>query len=64
MSLDFDIAAEISRTEAFSSSAPAATDSIMPRTFSLRIRASTCAVVSEAYFTTLNGLPLRSRIGL
>jgi len=36
----------------------------MPRTFSLRIRASTCAVVSEAYFTTLNGLPLRSRIGL
>ena len=64
MSLDFDIAAEISRTEAFSSSAPAATNSIMPRTFSLRIRANTCAVVSEAYFTTLKGLPLRSWIGL
>ena len=36
----------------------------MPFDISLRIRASTCAVVSEAYFTTLQGLPLRSRIGL
>jgi hypothetical protein len=43
--------------------APAATDSIMPRTFSPGIRVSTWAVVSAAYFTTLYGLPLRSRIG-
>ena len=59
------MASEISRTEAFSSSAPAATDSIMPRTRLIAfMRTSTCAVVSVAYFTTLNGLPLRSRIGL
>src|SRR5262249_22257371 len=64
VSRDFVIASEISRTEALSCSAPAATDSIMPRTASLFIRAITCAVTSEAYFTTLKGLPLRSRIGL
>jgi hypothetical protein len=58
------MASEISRTDAFSSSAPEATDSIMPRTRSLPRRTSTCAVVSVAYLTTLNGLPLRSRIGL
>src|SRR5438552_7322415 len=64
VSLDFIIAAEISRTEVFSSSAPAATDSIMLRTRSLPIRTRTCLVTSLAYLTTLNGLPLRSRIGL
>ena len=64
VSRDLVMASEISRTEAFSSSAPAATVSIMPRTRSLPMRTSTCAVVSVAYFTTLNGLPLRSRIGL
>jgi hypothetical protein len=64
VSFDFTIASAISRTEALSSSAPAATDSIMPQTCWFFMRAMACAVTSLAYFTTLKGLPFRSRIGL
>ena len=55
---------EISRIEALISSLPAATVSIRPRAFSAFLRPIACAVMSVAYFTTLKGLPLRSRIGL
>ena len=64
VSFDLLIASEISRTEAFNSSAPAATCPIMLLTFSPCSRAITWAVVSAAYLTTLYGLPLISRIGL
>src|SRR5690349_19552039 len=62
--LDLVMVSEISRIEALISSLPAATDSIRPRAFSAFLRWIAWAVMSLAYFTTLYGLPLRSKIGL
>ena len=64
VSRDLAMVSEISRIEALISSLPAATDSIRPARVLGLLAAIACAVMSVAYFTTLKGLPLRSRIGL
>ena len=63
-SRDLTIVCEISRIDALISSLPAATDLISARSSPALILATAFAVTSAAYFTTLNGFPFKSRIGL